>query len=484
MLVLKPMSSAISSPPRADCLDALRGYAILTMALSGLVPWGPLPQWMYHAQLIAPQMKYDLTVPGLTWVDLVFPFFLFSMGAAIPLALGARWTGAPATARMVVLAGLVKRSALLAFFAIFVQHFAPTTIANPPGPRAWWTALLGFTFLFGMFARLPSSWKRGRRFLVRGSGWLGGLVLLAALNFRAESPIAGTAQRIVATSDIIILVLANVSLAGGGIWLLTRRSIVVRLGLMLAIVLIRLGHSEIAALRWLWDFTPLPWLYRFHFLQYLLIVLPGTIAGELLLRIRGDIPENIEIRPKRAPVLALLLLTVIVVTVAGLQARELAAAMLAAGLLLGGAAACLWRVEGVWDQSVRRLFVWGVVWLALGLALEPYEGGIKKDHPTLSYYFVTSGLASFALLVFSLAIERLGLRRRLRPLVDVGQNPLIAYAGIRSLLAPVAALTGLDALLSTWLTTPWLGVLRAALKTALLTVFVCVCTRRRIVWRA
>ena len=29
----------------------------------------------------------------------------------------------------------------------------------------------------------------------------------------------------------------------------------------------------------------------------------------------------------------------------------------------------------------------------LGLVFESYEGGIKKDHPTLSYYFITSGLA-------------------------------------------------------------------------------------------
>ena len=71
---------------RAFALDALRGFAILTMALSGYIPWGVLPSWMYHAQVPPPAHKFNPTIPGITWVDLVFPFFLFAMGAAIPRA--------------------------------------------------------------------------------------------------------------------------------------------------------------------------------------------------------------------------------------------------------------------------------------------------------------------------------------------------------------------------------------------------------------
>ena len=39
---------------RASSLDALRGYAILTMVLSGSIAWGVLPGWMYHAQVGSP----------------------------------------------------------------------------------------------------------------------------------------------------------------------------------------------------------------------------------------------------------------------------------------------------------------------------------------------------------------------------------------------------------------------------------------------
>lgn len=60
---------------RASSLDALRGYAILTMVLSGSVAWGVLPGWMYHAQ-VGPRSNFvfDGSIYGITWVDLVFPF--------------------------------------------------------------------------------------------------------------------------------------------------------------------------------------------------------------------------------------------------------------------------------------------------------------------------------------------------------------------------------------------------------------------------
>ena len=73
---------------RASSLDALRGYAILTMVLSGSVAWGVLPGWMYHAQ-VGPRSNFvfDGSIYGITWVDLVFPFFLFAMGTAFPFSI-------------------------------------------------------------------------------------------------------------------------------------------------------------------------------------------------------------------------------------------------------------------------------------------------------------------------------------------------------------------------------------------------------------
>jgi predicted acyltransferase len=106
---------------RNNSLDALRGIAILLMVLSGSIAFGGvLPIWMYHAQVPPPLHKFVPTISGITWVDLVFPFFLFSMGAAIPLALG-KWEGKEkATAHVWWIAG--RRFLLLTWFAIFSYH--------------------------------------------------------------------------------------------------------------------------------------------------------------------------------------------------------------------------------------------------------------------------------------------------------------------------------------------------------------------------
>jgi len=80
-------STSNSSLKRYYALDALRGFAILAMILSGTISYEILPAWMYHAQEAPPNHIFNPNLPGLTWVDIVFPIFLFSMGTAIPLAL-------------------------------------------------------------------------------------------------------------------------------------------------------------------------------------------------------------------------------------------------------------------------------------------------------------------------------------------------------------------------------------------------------------
>lgn len=59
---------------RALALDALRGYAIITMVLSATIISSILPGWMSHAQTPPPDHIFNPEIPGITWVDLVFPF--------------------------------------------------------------------------------------------------------------------------------------------------------------------------------------------------------------------------------------------------------------------------------------------------------------------------------------------------------------------------------------------------------------------------
>jgi predicted acyltransferase len=135
------------------------------------------------------------------------------------------------------------------------------------------------------------------------------------------------------------------------------------------------------------------------------------------------------------------------------------------------------------EQLYHALWRWGTYWLVLGLVFEPYEGGIRKDHPTMSYYFVTAGLAHWMLIAFSIVIDRFRQGRWLQLLVDNGQNPMIAYAGINNFITPVLALTSLLSWSAQWATTPWLGFARGLAITLLMALTVSWLTRRKIFWR-
>lgn len=107
---------------RASSLDALRGYAILTMVLSGSVAWGVLPGWMYHAQ-VGPRSNFvfDGSIYGITWVDLVFPFFLFAMGAAFPFSIGNKYRKGSSRRRIIY--DSLLRGFRLTFFAILFSIY-------------------------------------------------------------------------------------------------------------------------------------------------------------------------------------------------------------------------------------------------------------------------------------------------------------------------------------------------------------------------
>jgi predicted acyltransferase len=166
---------------RAHSLDAVRGLAILLMVLSGVVPYRVLPAWMYHAQLPPPTHAFDSTLPGLTWVDLVFPMFLFAMGAAIPLALSRRLQQGLSPLKLH--AGILERGFLLAFFAIFLQHVRPYTLNASPDTLTWLTALAGFLVLFAIYVNLPRDWGTAWKWGIRAGGWIGAMVLLYFVTF-------------------------------------------------------------------------------------------------------------------------------------------------------------------------------------------------------------------------------------------------------------------------------------------------------------
>ena len=135
------------------------------------------------------------------------------------------------------------------------------------------------------------------------------------------------------------------------------------------------------------------------------------------------------------------------------------------------------------ERLFHALFNWAIYWLVLGLFFEPYEGGIKKDRATMSYYFVTAGCAICLLIAFSILLDVFQRRRWVQLVIENGQNPMIAYAGINNLIIPVLALTMANKFLSSLVSSPWLGFVQGAIITLLLALSVSFFTKRKIFWR-
>ncbi len=464
---------------RAYALDALRGFAILTMVLSGVVHYGVLPAWMYHAQMPPPNHKFNPGLPGFTWVDLVFPLFLFALGAAIPLALSRRLE--KGTTRPKIIFDIGERGLLLGFFAIFLRHVRPHVLNPNPTADSWLMAMVGLVVMFAIFTRLPDSWHPWLRRSIRVVGWLAAIGLLARLRYPD-----GTGFSLF-RSDIIIIVLANMAFFGSLLWLFTRDRLLWRLSVLGILLGLRLAHSDPGWVHWLWQFSPIPWIYQLYYLQYLFIVIPGTIVGDLLVKWLQPDGSTADQNPvwsgHRLIGITVLMVGILIICLVGLQARWLWQTTLAGFLGCAIGVILMRHPASTTERLLHTIFQWGLYWFILGLVVESYEGGIKKDHPTLSYYFVTLGLSIFLLIAFTIIIDMFKQRRWLRILIDNGQNPMIAYVGFANFIWPVLALTGLERVILSLTPTPWLGFLRAIIYTSALALMVSLFTRKRIFWR-
>jgi predicted acyltransferase len=466
---------------RADALDALRGLAILLMILSGNIHFAnPLPAWMYHAQVPPPDFVFKPDLPGITWVDLVFPFFLFAMGAAFPFALSKKLdAGVP---RWRIVLQIVLRGILLTGFAIYIQHIKPFAFSAEPTIGDWLLGLLGFALLFPILLRLPHTLKPAVRYAIKAAGVLGAAGLLSYITFPDGTGFSIT------RSDIIIIVLANVAVLGSLIWLVTRDTIVPRLGVLGILIALRLTQSIDGSWnQWLWHFTPFPWMYSLYYLQYLFIVLPGTIAGDMIYRwMNAPEHDRMEEEPagqgQQIPAF-LLMIVLLVVNVSGLYSRMVLATAVADAVLCVAGYVLLSRSRSAIGTLHRSLFHWGFYWLVLGMVFEAYEGGIKKDHPTMSYYFVTTGLAVFTYVAFSVLCDHFKKSKYVRILIDNGQNPMIAYVGGSALVLPILAVTHLGSILDVLSVTPWLGFVRGVIFTSLVALATSFFTRKKLFWR-
>ena len=557
------LSSAGPLDRRVLSLDAVRGLAILMMCLSGVVP-RYLPNWMYHGYY--PQYLPDdagvwtrvdnpwafWSGAAFTWVDWVFPMFLFAMGSAFPLALSRGL--AKGRSRMRLSGQVLWRGVILIGFAVYVQQITPHFIAagEPRSTADLLLALAGFVLLFPVLMRLARRWPRAATYAVRTGGMLGVIGLIWWINHRADRAFDWNHK------DIIILLLAWMAIVGSLLWLFTPgKWWPIRLIVGLAIAFV--AHHQAMAPQWRWfgdaldpamgvlngwpksllDLTwiddrplfQLGYLYDFTWLKFLWIVIPGTVVGDRLLRYRqgGEVDAeaqfaNASWRPRLQTIVTLLQVAVVGVVLWAFSTRldvvltlpgggEVTRSWLeaSAAIVLAWAAFAL----SLADRSPRgrlvvELSAIAALVLSLGMAVEPWEGGIKKGPPsTLSWYLIATALTVSLLVVFVVLIDASKRGRQwLSPLVLNGQNPMAAYAAIRNLIAPLVSLPLLAPLTSSidglehdsvdaamthdvlgatdaeGQPLPWLLLIWSLGKTGLLAVAVVIMTRARLILRS
>lgn len=479
---------------RSYALDAVRGLAIIGMVFSGTVA-DSLPSWMYHAQ-VGPRsnMTFDPSFVGISWVDLVFPFFLFAMGAAFPLALGRKLDKGNSV--LSLFPSILKRVFLLVLFAISIYHCTPYRLG---GPWNYVLALIAFVLFFVSFVRLPKLSEKLNSIL----NWSGIVLLISLIAFNITSqPTVFNEGFKLSHNDIIILVLANMAFFGAAIWIFTRSSIVVRLGIMAFFFAFRLSSGvEGSWNQAFWNFNPaifLPeniqstlyisegWLYRMDFLKYLLIVLPGTIVGDLLVKWLAETDNHESTLPHKSKMWALLLLMLgfVLSNLICLFSRYLELNIIL-NLLFAAIGFYLLRNP---THSLTRLYFslyqWGISWLLLGNVFEAFEGGIRKDHATMSYFFVTVGLAIFTLIFFSIVIDFFKNNRLFKNIVEIGQNPMLAYVAGTFVVVPILVFTGLMPYINkVYEITPWFGVIKAIVITSGMMTITVISVRKKWFWK-
>jgi heparan-alpha-glucosaminide N-acetyltransferase len=143
-------TSAPLRPQRITSIDALRGLVMFTMILVNDIAGGQdIPAWIRH-------YNDGRLGSGMTFVDLVFPAFLFIVGMSIPFALGARLARREPIWK--TLAHILLRTiSLLAIGIMMVNVEAGSPNRRIPLSRNAWIALLYIAAILSFCSLAPRS---------------------------------------------------------------------------------------------------------------------------------------------------------------------------------------------------------------------------------------------------------------------------------------------------------------------------------------
>jgi predicted acyltransferase len=114
-------------------IDALRGLVIFTMIFVNDIA-------SVSSEIVPASLRHFQGQSGMTFVDLVFPAFLFIVGMSVPLALGARLGRGEPLWRCLL--HVVIRTLSLLFIGVMMVHGTPDS--NEMG----WSGALWSTLMF------------------------------------------------------------------------------------------------------------------------------------------------------------------------------------------------------------------------------------------------------------------------------------------------------------------------------------------------
>ncbi|MCX6892812.1 MAG: DUF5009 domain-containing protein [Verrucomicrobiota bacterium] len=360
---------------RLGSLDAFRGSVILAMTfVNYLGHVQNIPAWARHK----PEK-----VEGYTFVDVVFPAFLFIVGVALPLALHKRMAGGESV--LSLLRRIFARSASLIFVGVIMVNgsFYSTEAAGMSKPLWFLLAMLAVVALWNMY---PPDASPARKGLFLGLRILAGLVM------------AG-----------LLLAFRGKDIAGEIVWL---------------------QHS------WWGILGLIGWAYLVCGLAYLAcggssVALMGVL-GFLLALFIGDKHGVLDwLGPVRD--------FIGVGQVLGSTAANVMVGVLVGNCFVGEAASLRPAARA------RFCLVFGLGLYLAGMLLRPLHG-INKIAATDSYALVTGGICCLCFLLVYILMDIGHLKRWAAPLVLVGQNALLAYI-LPGMLNNLTALAGCPAVL-------------------------------------
>lgn len=179
--------------------------------------------------------------------------------------------------------------------------------------------------------------------------------------------------------------------------------------------------------------------------------------------------------------IAVLSLLLLVLNLYGLFTRQLIFNLLGTVILCS----MLWYLVAQLTSThvYRKFSSAGIYLLLLGLFFDAYEGGIKKDPSTYSYYFVTAGLAFFMLLLFSMMAKRTFTTSIVNYFSQNGKNPMVAYVVGNLFLLPLLQLTQTKQYIDLLNSNAWLGFLRGVVFTGLVSLITLFFVKRKWFWK-